>query len=157
MMKNRLPTPTDRDTAEYFQLALRCGIASTRDVERWGHHRLANGGWAAALTHCGDDLSRVLTRLDDVVGSPTGRLSGQMLLARAHQCWKRGEVDGEALARSLYELWPEEVFPEDVQQEVVSVDDDYDLVDEGKRQAPRADSRLGAFLERFEPFELLLP
>jgi hypothetical protein len=162
MSETHVMSPTDKDVAEYFRLALHCGVVGVDSVARWARSVAGRAGtrleWATRLALCEHESTREVEHaLSLVGGASTARLPGYLLLARARRCWQRGEVDGESLTRTLYELWPSGVLPEEAEAEVVAVDDGYDLVDEGKRDRGGADRRLTSLLARFEGYERLLP
>lgn len=150
------PRPTRKDLAEFYRLALTCGLCTTAEVVVWSDLIVAADERPDPVFL---DLScsrrarvdAVLTLLRDVPGTRTGDLGASLLLGHARRMLAAGEVTPADLLTRLTALASE--MPPDVESELMGLDDALYLARDGSfGTTQEVYDRLAEFLSSYEAF-----
>ncbi len=155
--------PSDKAVALYLRLAMRVGLASQDDVERWADSLVARH---PTVTYPVTELcmARRLSRsaVDELLGEFPGSvdrfLPARMLMALVRRRLLTGQLPGRHAASVICAVAQVGDLPDDEASLADWLDDQYWLAESGTQgTVAAADEDLKEFLERFATYEAGLP
>ena len=156
-------SPSLKDTAEFFRLALRAGVCDVATVVRWSDHVVMSEiappfAFYDVSTSESQPSSVVTSLLGEVPGGPNPELPVFMLLGHCHAQVQCGKTPAEELLIRLYKMAVPEHFPETVYHALLTMEDQLWLAGDGVYgAAEEVMAEFTAYLSRYMSYTPVLP
>ena len=152
-------TLEDKDIACFIALRLRWNQIEPSEVIAWADSVIADRAdppdWAIQLSMPPRPKDELIALLRKVPGKGTGEAGIGMFVALLRKKWNGGDLSGPQVGRILYGLLQEEYLPS-LDTTVYSIDEGYDLAEEGLCDRIAVDAQLQVFLKAYTEYEPLL-